>query len=174
MSIYKHLDAFVEAPAGPPERTSPAGEALLHHFEGFRHDAYPDPGTGGDPWTIGYGNTRYEDGSRVRPGDRVSRARGAELFRNILLGFERAVLDAVKVPLTQGQFDALVSLAYNIGSGALRSSTLLRVLNAGDYEGAADQFLRWNRGGGRVLPGLTRRREAERKLFRGESWQHNT
>src|SRR5690554_4403486 len=171
MSIYNHLDAFVEAPAGPPERTSPTGEALLHHFEGFRSEAYLDPV---NIWTIGYGNTRYEDGTPVRKGDHVTRERGAELFRNILRGFERAVLDAVKVPLTQGQFDALVSLAYNIGSGAFRSSTLLRVLNAGDYEGAADQFLRWNRGGGRVLPGLTRRREAERKLFRGESWQHNT
>lgn len=163
MSIYSHLDASVEAPGGPPERVSPEGVALLHHFEGFRADAYQDSV---GIWTIGYGNTRYEDGTPVRKGDRVTRERGAELFRNILKGFEQAVLDAVTVPLTQGQFDALVSFAYNVGTGALRSSTLLRVLNAGDYDAAADQFLRWNRAGGRVLPGLTRRREAERKLFK--------
>lgn len=163
MSIYDHVDATVEAPGGPPERVSPEGEALLHHFEGFRSEAYLCPA---NVWTIGYGNTRYEDGTPVRKGDRVTRERGAELFRNILKGFERAVLAAVTVPLTQGQFDALVSFAYNVGSGALRSSTLLRVLNAGDYEAAADQFLRWNRAGGRVLAGLTRRREAERRLFK--------
>jgi len=165
MSIYDHLDAQVEPTDKPPTRVSKRGIDLLHHFEGFSNEAYPDPGTGGDPWTIGYGNTRYEDGSPVRKGDRVTKERGAELFRNILKGFEDKVSVLVKVDLTQGQFDALVSFAYNVGTGALAKSTLLRKLNSGDYSGAADEFLRWNKAGGRVLAGLTRRRTAERKLF---------
>ena len=74
---------------------------------------------------------------------------------------------AVQVPLTQGQYDALVSFAYNLGLAALKSSTLLRLLNARNYAGAAAQFPRWNRAGGKVLPGLTRRREAERVMFLG-------
>lgn len=159
MSIYNHVDASL----WQPTRTSPAGEAVLHHFEGFRHDAYLCPA---GVWTIGYGNTRYEDGSPVRKGDRVTKGRGAELFRNILKGFEDKVSTLVKVDLTQGQFDALVSFAYNVGTGALAKSTLLRKLNSGDYSGAADEFLRWNKAGGRVLAGLTRRREAERELFK--------
>ncbi|WP_312069487.1 lysozyme, partial [Acinetobacter sp.] len=76
-----------------------------------------------------------------------------------------SVNNLVKVPLSQNQFDALVSLTYNIGSTAFKNSTLLKKLNAKDYAGAADQFLRWNKGGGKVLKGLVRRREAERALF---------
>lgn len=159
MSIYNHVDASL----WQPSRTSREGEALLHEFEGFRHEAYLCPA---NVWTIGYGNTRYEDGSPVRKGDRITKERGVALFRNILAGFEAKVKKLVKVELTQGQFDALVSFAYNVGVDALRKSTLLRKLNAGDYSGAADEFLRWNKGGGRVLNGLTRRREAERELFK--------
>lgn len=163
MSIYNHLDASVGAPSGPPEKVSRRGLDLLHHFEGFRHEAYLCPA---GVWTIGYGNTKWPDGRPVRKGDRVTREEGEELFRAILRTFERGVLSAVKVDLTQGQFDALVSFAYNVGTGALAKSTLLRKLNSGDYSGAADEFLRWNKAGGRVLKGLTRRREAERKLFK--------
>jgi len=165
MSLYNHLDASVEAPSGPPEKVSRRGLDLLHHFEGFREEAYLCPA---GVWTIGYGNTKWPDGRPVRKGDRVTREEGEALFRSILRTFERGVLDAVKVPLTQSQFDALVSFAYNVGLGALRSSTLLRKLNAGDYLGAADEFLRWNKAGGRVMAGLTRRREAESSLFKGE------
>ncbi|EDH9820259.1 TPA_asm: lysozyme, partial [Salmonella enterica subsp. enterica serovar Typhimurium] len=82
-----------------------------------------------------------------------------------LVGYENDVSRLVKVKLTQGQFDALVSFAYNLGARTLSSSTLLRKLNSGDYAGAADEFLRWNKAGGKVLNGLTRRREAERALF---------
>jgi hypothetical protein len=81
--------------------------------------------------------------------------------------FENCVNDAVKVPLTQNQFDALVSFTFNVGCGALRESTLLRELNDRDYNAARREFARWNKGGGRVLPGLTRRRAAEAKLFGG-------
>ena len=81
--------------------------------------------------------------------------------------FERGIFDAVKVPLAQHQFDALVVLAYNIGLGAFRTSTLLRLLNKGELSAAASQFDRWNKAGGKTLAGLTRRRAAERKLFEG-------
>lgn len=162
MSIYNHVDAQVGAPSGPPEKVSHRAIALLHHFEGFREEAYLDAV---GIWTIGYGNTRWPDGRPVRKGDRVTKEQGEELFRAILSTFERGVLDAVKVPLTQPQFDALVSFAYNVGLGALGTSTLLRKLNAGEYREAADQFLRWDKAGGKVLAGLTRRREAERELF---------
>ena len=162
MSIYDHVDASVEAPSGPPEQVSQRALDLLHHFEGFRHDAYLDAV---GIWTIGYGNTRWPDGRPVRKGDHVTKEQGEQLFRTILRTFERGVLKAAKVPLTQPQFDALVSFAYNVGLGALGASTLLRKLNAGEYREAADQFLRWNKAGGKVLAGLTRRREAERVLF---------
>jgi lysozyme len=79
--------------------------------------------------------------------------------------FEAGVKRLVKVPLAQGQFDALVSFSFNVGLGALGSSTLLRKLNAGDYRGAAAEFPRWNKAGGKVYEGLTRRRAAERSLF---------
>lgn len=157
MSIYKHLDASLPQPT----RTSRRGQELLHHFEGLRLEAYLCPA---NVWTIGYGTT-VSDGTPVQKGDRVTKAEAERLFREDLQRFEKSVLALVNVPLTQGQFDALVSFTYNVGVGALRTSTLLRVLNQGRYQEAADQLLRWNKGGGKVLPGLTRRREAERKLF---------
>lgn len=87
------------------------------------------------------------------------------MFASELADCERAVSAAVTVSLSQSQFDALVSFAYNVGIGAFRSSTLLRKLNAGDYQGAADQFLLWDKNDGKVMRGLTRRRQAERALF---------
>lgn len=87
------------------------------------------------------------------------------LLKTGLVSYENDVLKMAKVKLTQGQFDALVSFAYNVGSRALSTSTLLRKLNDGDVRGAADEFLRWNKAGGKALNGLTRRREAERALF---------
>jgi lysozyme len=144
--------------------TNAAGLSLIRQAEGLRLRAYPDPGTGGDPWTIGIGTTRYPDGRKVRRGDTCTPQQADEYLAHDLQGFERDVAAMVTVPLTSNQFSALVSFAYNVGN-ALRSSTLLRVLNAGDYPGAANQFLRWNRAAGRVLPGLVRRRAAERDLF---------
>lgn len=86
-------------------------------------------------------------------------------FKHDLAKFEKTVNESVTVPINQNQFDALVSLTYNIGSGAFKNSTLLKKLNKGDYQGAADQFLVWNKAGGKVMKGLVRRREAERALF---------
>ncbi|HAK9115445.1 TPA: lysozyme, partial [Salmonella enterica] len=101
----------------------------------------------------------------VKPGMMIDEATAERLLNTGLVGYENDVSRLVKVKLTQGQFDALVSFAYNLGARTLSSSTLLRKLNAGDYAGAADEFLRWNKAGGKVLNGLTRRREAERALF---------
>lgn len=147
-------------------RLSESGLALLREFEGFRANAYPDPGSrDGKPVTIGYGSTRYADGRPIQLGDVITREQADELLRREVAETETAVAGLVKVPLTQTQFDALVSFAFNVGIGALTRSTLLRLLNAGDYAGAADQLLRWDKNDGRVMSGLTARRYRERAMF---------
>lgn len=146
-------------------KTSDMGLSLIKSFEGFSAKPYLCPA--GVP-TIGYGATYYPDGRRVTMQDRpVTVAQATDMLRSMLASYEAGVSRYVLVPVTQGQFDALVSFAYNLGLSALKNSTLLRLVNARDYTGAAAQFVRWNRAGGKVLPGLTRRREAERKLFVG-------
>lgn len=147
-------------------RLSESGLALLRDLEGFRDRAYPDPGSrDGKPVTIGYGSTRYADGRPIQLGDTITREQADELLRREVAETETAVAGLVKVPLTQTQFDALVSFAFNVGIGALTRSTLLRLLNAGDYGGAADQLLRWNKNDGSVMEGLARRRQRERAMF---------
>ena len=136
---------------------SKAGLDLIKQFEGLYLKAYRCPA--GVP-TIGYGHT-----AGVAMGQTIAQQQADDYLRRDVRQFERAVARLVSVPLTQGQFDALVSFAFNLGEGALAQSTLLRLLNAGDYAGAAAQFERWNKAGGRVLPGLVRRRAAERALF---------
>ena len=144
-------------PASQTNRINAAGLELIKSFEGLRLNSYLDAV---GVWTIGYGHTRT-----AGPSQSISYAQATELLRSDVATFEKAVAESVRVPITANQFAALVSFAYNVGSGALRSSTLLRRLNAGDTYGAANEFLRWNRAGGQVLYGLTRRREAERALF---------
>ena len=136
--------------------------SLIKQFEGLRLTAYQDSV---GVWTIGYGWTQPVDGKPIRPGMTIKEETAERLLRTGLVGYESDVSKLVKVKLTQGQFDALVSFAYNLGPRALSTSTLLQKLNAGDYAGAADEFPRWNKAGGKVLPGLTLRREAERALF---------
>lgn len=143
-------------------RTSQRGVDLIKRHEGLRLTAYPDPATGGEPWTIGYGTT-----AGVRPGMTISSARAEEMLQADLPRFEAAVSRLVTVPLDQHQFDALVSFTYNLGEGNLRSSTLLKKLNAGDYAAAAAQFERWVTAAGKPLPGLVKRRAAERAMFEG-------
>ena len=143
-------------------KTSSNGTALIREFDGFVANAYLCPAK---VWTIGIGTTIYPNGTKVKKGDKCTQAQALEYLQHDLKSFEKTVNDSVKVPLSQNQFDALVSLAYNIGSGAFKNSTLLKKLNAKDYAGAADQFLVWNKGGGKVLKGLVRRRDAERALF---------
>lgn len=146
-------------------KTSDKGLSLIKSFEGFRAKPYKCPA--GVP-TIGYGATYYPDGRRVTMQDKpVSEADATAMLRSMLASYEAGVNRYVSAPITQGQFDALVSFAYNVGLSALKSSTLLRLVNARDYAGAAAQFVRWNKAGGKVLPGLTRRREAERQMFVG-------
>jgi len=147
-------------------RANQATLDLIKHFEGLFFDAYICPG---GVWTIGYGHTglRHNDGT-VKRGRKVTLSEAEKLLKHDLRYFERAVDRLVKVPLNENQFGALVSFTFNVGEGALGRSTLLKKLNAGDYAGAAKQFARWNRGGGRVLRGLTRRRAAEAALFMKE------
>ena len=137
------------------------GLDLICRFEGFSPIIYMCPA--GYP-TIGYGHLITE-ANKEQFLDGVDEDEALDLLRKDVAVAERAVLRLISVPLTQGQFDALVSFTYNLGAQSLSTSTLLRKLNAGDYAGAADEFLRWNKAGGKVLTGLTRRREAERDLF---------
>ncbi len=142
------------------------GTALIEKFEGLRLDAYLDPV--GIP-TIGYGTIRYPDGHKVRLGDRITEQEAEAFLKFECDAVAKGVTHLVKVPLNQNQFDALVSFSYNLGLGSLEESTLLRKLNRGDYQGAADEFPRWNKGivNGvkQELKGLTRRRSEERELF---------
>lgn len=142
--------------------TSPAGIAAIKAHEGVVLKAYPDPASGGDPWTIGVGHT----GPDVIKGLVITAARADELLRADLGRFERAV-NRLAPKTTQGQFDALVSLAFNVGETNLASSTLLKMHNAADYDGAAGQFARWNRAAGKVMPGLTKRRADEARQYKG-------
>lgn len=117
-------------------------------------------------WTIGIGSTYYEDGSRVKKGDKITINRAKELFGNILPKYENDVLRLVKKPLNQNQFDSMVSFTYNLGATNLGKSTLLKKINKNpDDPTIADEFTKWNKAGGKVLRGLTRRREAESKLY---------
>lgn len=143
-------------------QTSDKGIALIKQFEGCKLTAYQDSV---GIWTIGYGWTQPVDGKPIRAGMTIKQETAERLLKTGLVSYESDVSRLVKVGVTQGQFDALVSFTYNLGARSLSTSTLLRKLNAGDYAGAADEFLRWNKAGGKVLNGLTRRREAERALF---------
>ncbi|HXG01499.1 MAG TPA: lysozyme [Bacteroidota bacterium] len=111
-------------------------------------------------WTIGYGHT-----GGVKEGDRITLQQAEELLKQDLERFEECIRRSVTVPLNQNQFDALVSFAFNVGCMALENSTLLRKLNAGDYAGAAQEFGKWVKSRGVILPGLIKRRDAERALF---------
>lgn len=141
-----------------------AGINLIKSFEGLFLKPYLDPI---NIPTIGYGTIKYPNGKAVTMQDSEINEKQAEAY----LIWEvkekaEAVENMVKVPLNDNEFDALVSFAYNVGVGALKGSTLLKMLNAGqDRTAVADQFLRWNKAGGQVFNGLTRRRQAERALF---------
>ena len=138
------------------------GVKLIKSFEGMELEAYQDAV---DVWTIGYGHTKT-----VEPGMAITEAKAEALLRQDLEEFEEAVTEAVQVSINPNQFSALVSFCFNLGAGSLFQSTLLKLLNQGDFQGAADQFPRWNKAGGQVLEGLTRRRKAERALFLGQDW----
>jgi GH24 family phage-related lysozyme (muramidase) len=143
-------------------KISSAGLDLIKEFEGLELTAYPDPGSGGDPWTIGYGHT----GPEVYKGLTVSVAFAEKILEADLEKFEKAVNALIDVRLSQGEFDALVSFTYNCGWFALEDSTLRRRLNAGEEKCPVFQqeLPRWVNGGNGPMPGLVRRREAEVEL----------
>lgn len=138
--------------------TGKKGVSLIKFFEGFRAQAYYD--AVGVP-TIGYGTT-----AGVRMGQKITEAQGEMYLQADLRKFESHIHRLVKVPLTQDQFDALASFVYNLGPTNFANSTLLKLLNQKRYDLVPDQFMRWNKAGGRVLAGLTKRRQAEADLFK--------
>lgn len=138
------------------------GFALTRSFEGLRLTAYQDSA---GVWTIGYGHT----GPEVHAGLRITESEAEALLRANLAASVECVREAVQVPLLQHQFDALVDFCFNAGRGSLLGSALLRDVNRGDFEGAAAQFGLWVHAGGKVIPGLARRRATEVALFSGQS-----
>jgi lysozyme len=168
-------------------KLSKAGEDLMHRYEGKRSRPYLCPA---DIWTIGYGHVLYQEQIRlpvIRPADKQdvlirrkyplktednrvwSKQEIDDLFSKDVATFERGVLRLVPGCVgRQGSFDALVSFAFNAGLGNLQRSTIRMKANRGDWEGAAEAFLAWTKGGGRVLPGLVKRRLAEKALFLAE------
>lgn len=141
-------------------KLSQRGIDLIKQLEGYSSKAYPDPATGGAPWTIGYGTTKG-----VKPGMVITAQQAEKMLRDDVAKFESGVSSLITSPTTQGQFDAMVSLAYNIGLGNFGKSTLLKKHNARCYTCAADQFRVWNRANGKVMNGLTKRRAAEREVY---------
>ncbi|MEL6542249.1 MAG: lysozyme [Pseudomonadota bacterium] len=173
---FSTLDRVTRGPSlrSKKRRIGPDGVALIKGFEGcarLRRDglveAYPDPGTGGDPWTIGWGATGsgLELGSRIGPGTVWTQKQCDIRLADDLTRYARDVAEAIgEAPTTQKQFDAMVSFHYN--TGAIGRATLTKKHVAGDYDGAAEEFKRWNKAGGRVLKGLVRRRAEEARLYR--------
>ena len=155
----------------PPEVVTPKGSRRTNHeglkllttFEGCCLDAYDD---GVGVWTIGYGHTKG-----IHEGMTITQAQAEQFLQEDLEIFESYVEDDIQVDVNEDQFSALVCFCFNVGPGGFGSSTLLRKLNAGDYQGAAEQFPVWNKGGGEPMLGLTRRRLAEQAFFFSQSWQ---
>lgn len=143
-------------------KISAEGLALIKKFEGLELKAYQ---CSAGVWTIGYGHTKG-----VQPGDEWSEDHANHMLEVELEEYENYVNESVTIALSQNQFDALVSWVYNLGPANFKSSTMLKVLNSGDYEGVPAQMKRWNKAGGKVLEGLIRRREAEALLFTGREW----
>ena len=135
----------------------------MKHFESCKLTAYQDSV---GVWTIGWGHT-----AGVKKGDNWTQDEADDILLNDLEKFEGYVNQYVKVPLTQNQFDALVSWTFNLGPGNLKSSTMLTKLNEKSYDEVPSQMKRWNKAGGKVLRGLERRRNAEAAMFSGKDWK---
>jgi|TARA_R110001606_G_C15379437_1_gene650288 GH24 family phage-related lysozyme (muramidase) len=138
------------------------GLSLIKKFEGLELNAYQ---CAAGVWTIGYGHTKG-----VFEGQTIKKAEADEMLVLEMDEYEKAVNDAVTISIDQCMFDALVSWTYNLGPSNLNASTMLKVLNSGDYDGVPAQIKRWNKAGGKVLEGLIRRRDAEALLFEGKDW----
>ena len=146
-------------------KVSNEGIALIKKHEGLRLNAYPDPATGGEPWTIGYGTTSRAGVGPVTKGMKITEAQAEDMLRRALVVFEIGVKNALNRTPTQAQFDALVSFAYNVGVPAMSKSSVVKLYNSGNPEAAADALLKWNKAAGKVMSGLVSRRKAERALF---------
>lgn len=156
-SVAKTKGGALKGLSGAP--TGVKDVELIKESEGLRLEAYlPTPN---DVWTIGYGHTKT-----AKPGMRITKAGAESLLLHDLQWVEGTIAKYVKVPLNQNQYDALSSFIYNVGATAFKKSTMLKLLNKGDYDGAANQFPRWNKQKGRVLNGLTARRQKEKTLFK--------
>ena len=145
-------------------KVSNKGLQEIKKHEALRLNAYVDPGSGFNPITIGYGTTRIK-GKPIQLGTTITQAQAEDYFKTDIVEFENHVKRYVRVDVTQEEFDALVSFTYNLGPGNLANSTLRKKINSKDYVAAADQFLVWNKAAGKVLPGLTKRRAAEKQMF---------
>ena len=137
------------------------GLHLTEQFEGCKLTAYPDPATGGDPWTIGYGHT----GSDVHKGLTITQEQAEELLMKDIQKAVQSVNSKVTTDITQNEFDALVDFVFNCGAGNFAGSTLLKKINAGDMEGAAHEFEKWDMAAGKHMAGLLKRRHAETLEF---------
>ena len=144
-------------------KTSDKGVALIKAHEGLRLRAYLCPA---NVWTIGYGHTSAAGHPTVVSGMKITNAEAEDILRRDMSRFEQGVDELVKVGLSQNQFDALVSFAFNVGLGAFKRSTLLKKLNAGRYDAVPAELMKWTKGGGRELPGLVNRRRDEASLWR--------
>jgi len=138
------------------------GLALIKQWEGLRLNAYQDSA---GVWTISYGHTSAAGKPYVHEGLKITEGEAQAILARDLGQYERAVEEAVKVPLTDNQFAALVSFTYNVGAGALKRSTLLKKLNKGDYDGVPAELMKWTRAGNKKLKGLENRRAAEAGLW---------
>ena len=156
MSEKKEFSAWNPAIAVP----------FIKSHEGCRLTSYRDPA---GVWTVGYGSTRLASGNPVMRNIRITQEQADDLLKSELERLRGVLAQYIRVPVTEGQFVALIDFAYNCGEGALRRSTLLKLLNAGKVVNAGYEFRRWTRAGGIELPGLVRRREAEKKIFLGEA-----
>ena len=143
-------------------KISKEGLALIKKFEGCELKAYQDSV---DVWTIGFGHTKD-----VKEGDEINQEHAEFMLDEEMPEYEGYINNMVKVPLEQCQFDALCAWVYNLGPTNLKESTLLKLLNAGDYHLIPSQIKRWNKAGGKTLNGLIRRREAESLLFEKKEW----
>ena len=143
-------------------KISQEGIALIKKFEGCELTAYQ---CSAGVWTIGYGHTKG-----IEEGMEITQQEAEDMLVEELHEYENYINDNVTAPLSQNQFDAMVSWVYNLGPANLKASTLLKVLNAGDYDGVPAQIKRWNKAGGQTLDGLIRRREAEALLFQNKEW----
>ena len=141
-------------------KISAAGLQFIKNHEGLRLTAYPDPATGGKPWTIGVGRAHG-----VNPGDTCTEAEAMEWLREDCATAEQCIEDHVDVDLTQNQHDSLVSFIFNVGCGNFKASTMLRLMNSGQLDAAAQQFQRWAKANGKEMAGLVTRRRDEAILF---------